>query len=107
MVTTLSELIRERDGRPAAIEFMATQLRRRPSVRGLNHLIELNIDENDADRRRQRDLRVLQELFSALLRDRARYRCHECGFEAQLLHWHCPSCRAWASIKPVKGLQGE
>lgn len=107
VVMMLSELIRERDGRQAAIEFMASQLRRRPSVRGLNRLIELNIDDNDADRRRQRDLRVLQELFSALLRDRARYRCHECGFEAQLLHWHCPSCRAWASIKPVKGLQGE
>ncbi|MGD8709534.1 MAG: lipopolysaccharide assembly protein LapB [Ectothiorhodospiraceae bacterium] len=106
-VMLLSELIREAEGRQAAVEFMASQLRRRPSVRGLNRLIELNIDEKDPDRRRQRDLRVLQELFTSLLGDRPPYRCQECGFEAKLLHWHCPSCRSWASIKPVKGLQGE
>jgi lipopolysaccharide biosynthesis regulator YciM len=107
VVMKLSELIAERDGRQAAIEFMATQLRRRPSVRGLNRLIELNIDDNDPDRRRQRDLRVLQQLFTALLADRLPYRCRECGFEGRMLHWQCPSCRSWSSIKPVKGLQGE
>lgn len=107
VVMKLSELIAERDGREAAIEFMATQLRRRPSVRGLNRLIELNIDDNDPDRRRQRDLGVLQLLFTSLLADRLPYRCRECGFEGRMLHWQCPSCRSWSSIKPVKGLQGE
>lgn len=107
VVMKLSELIQAREGRQAAVEFMASQLRRRPSVRGLNRLIELNIDENDPDRRRQRDLRVLQELFTALLGDRMPYRCRECGFEARQLHWQCPSCRQWGTIKPIRGLQGE
>ncbi len=107
VVTKLSEVIAEQDGRQSAIEYLASQLRERPSVRGLNRLIELNIDDGDPDRRRQRDLRVLQQLFTALLADRLPYSCRECGFEARMLHWQCPSCRAWASIKPVKGLQGE
>ncbi|PWG63465.1 lipopolysaccharide assembly protein LapB [Sediminicurvatus halobius] len=107
VVMKLSELIQAHEGRQAAVEFMASQLRRRPSVRGLNRLIELNIDDNDPDRRRQRDLRVLQELFTALLGDRMPYRCRECGFEARQLHWQCPSCRQWGTIKPVRGLQGE
>jgi len=107
VVMKLSELIQAREGRQAAVEFMASQLRRRPSVRGLNRLIELNIDANDPDRRRQRDLRVLQELFTALLGDRMPYRCHDCGFEARQLHWQCPSCRQWGTIKPIRGLQGE
>ena len=82
---------------------MAEQLRQRPSVRGLRRLIELNLDEADSDRRRQRDLAVLHELFDALLAERPAYRCRACGFEAKRLHWHCPSCRDWGTIKPIKG----
>ncbi|MDR8231199.1 N-acetylglucosaminyl transferase, partial [Acinetobacter baumannii] len=21
--------------------------------------------------------------------------------------WHCPSCRSWATIKPIRGLDGQ
>ena len=107
VLMTLSELIDEQQGRKAAIEFLATQLRERPSVRGLDRLIALNITDDDSDPRRQRDLKVLRELFAALLSDRLPYRCVDCGFEGRQLHWQCPSCRALASIKPQRGLQGE
>ncbi|MDR8268187.1 hypothetical protein, partial [Klebsiella pneumoniae] len=23
------------------------------------------------------------------------------------LYWHCPSCRSWATIKPIRGLDGQ
>lgn len=107
VIIALSEVIEQDDGRDTAVEFLAAQLRTRPSVRGLNRLIELNIDVNDPDRRRQRDLHVLRELFRALLSERLPYRCIECGFEGRQLHWQCPGCRAWASIKPRRGLEGE
>ena len=107
VILKLSQCIEARDGRKAAIEFLAAQLRERPSVRGLDRLIELNISDEDSDRRRQRDLKVLRELFQALLGDRLPYRCVQCGFEARQLHWQCPGCRAWASIKPRRGLEGE
>jgi len=107
VVMKISELITERHGRKAAVRFLAAQLRRRPSVRGLNRLVELSIDDTDSDERRQRDLRVLRDLFAALIGDRTPYRCHACGFEARQLHWLCPTCRAWGTIKPTKGVQGE
>ena len=107
VIMKLSECIESRDGRKAAVEFLATQLRERPSVRGLDRLIELNISGDDEDRRRQRDLKVLRELFQALLGDRLPYRCVKCGFEARQLHWQCPGCRSWSSIKPRRGLEGE
>ncbi|AGY91697.1 hypothetical protein SPICUR_03525 [Spiribacter curvatus] len=107
VIIKLSELIETDEGRGAAVEFLATQLRARPSVRGLNRLITLNIDSDDVDHRRQRDLQVLRELFQALLADRLPYRCVECGFEGRQLHWQCPSCRSWASIKPRRGPEGE
>lgn len=107
VLIVLSKMIDEQQGRKAAIEFLATQLRERPSVRGLDQLIALNISAEDTDPRRQRDLKVLHELFSALLGDRLPYRCVECGFEGRQLHWQCPGCRTWATIKPQRGLEGE
>ncbi len=107
VIMKLSEVIETTEGRKPAIEFLAEQLRDRPSVRGLDRLITLNISDDDRDRRRQRDLRVLRELFAALLVDTPPYRCIECGFEARQIHWQCPGCRAWATIKPRRGLSGE
>ncbi|RZU98813.1 lipopolysaccharide assembly protein LapB [Spiribacter vilamensis] len=107
VIIKLSELIEADEGRSSAVEFLATQLRARPSVRGLNRLVELNIDAGDADQRRQRDLQVLRELLQALLANRLPYRCVECGFEGRQLHWQCPGCRSWASIKPRRGPEGE
>ncbi|MDW1339670.1 hypothetical protein, partial [Klebsiella pneumoniae] len=31
----------------------------------------------------------------------------KCGFTAHTLYWHCPSCRSWATIKPIRGLDGQ
>ncbi|WP_348253780.1 hypothetical protein, partial [Salmonella enterica] len=30
-----------------------------------------------------------------------------CGFTAYTLYWHCPSCRPWSTIKPIRGLDGQ
>ncbi len=30
------------------------------------------------------------------------YRCEKCGLHGETLHWQCPSCRAWGSVKPVE-----
>lgn len=35
------------------------------------------------------------------------YQCDECGFRQQNLIWHCPSCQAWASFRPVIELKME
>lgn len=29
------------------------------------------------------------------------YRCDQCGFSGNHLHWQCPSCRHWESVIPV------
>jgi len=28
-------------------------------------------------------------------------------FDAKLLHWQCPGCKHWATVKPVFGVAGE
>ncbi|MFV8835207.1 lipopolysaccharide assembly protein LapB [Aquisalimonas sp. APHAB1-3] len=105
VILALAERIRHDHGEDAAAGFLVDQLRARPSVRGLNRLIELNLSR--AEQAGGADLEVLRELFHALLRDKPGYSCRNCGFSARTLHWQCPSCRKWATIKPIQGVEGE
>jgi lipopolysaccharide biosynthesis regulator YciM len=44
-------------------------------------------------------LALLQALDGAL-KNRQRYRCAACGFEARNHAWHCPACQGWDTYPP-------
>ena len=101
----MADLKREREGTDAALEFMAAQLQRRASVRGLDRLLELELlASGEAE---TRHLRILKVLTGALLADRPVYKCRHCGFPAKSLHWQCPGCKQWSTLKPIQGVAGE
>jgi lipopolysaccharide biosynthesis regulator YciM len=104
-VLTLTELIAERDGTQAAIDYLSASLHKRPTVRGLDRLVQFVLAT--ADERGRDHLLLLKEFTAKLLEDRAIYRCSQCGFTGKLLHWQCPGCKAWNTVKPIHGIQGE
>ena len=87
------------------MEFMAAELQKRASIRGLDRLLQLELAECGEEETRH--LRILKVLTGALLADRAIYKCRHCGFPAKSLHWQCPGCKHWSSIKPIHGVEGE
>ena len=101
----LAEVLRQRGDEQEAAERIASSLRERPSVRGLDHLIELHLVNSQGVARD--NLLILKELTRRLLEEKLPYRCSHCGFKAKTLQWHCPSCKKWASIRPVQGVIGE
>jgi lipopolysaccharide assembly protein B len=103
----LADLKHDRDGTPGAIEFITDQLRRRTSVRGLDRLLELELENADADAEKGAHVSILKSLTGELLSDQPIYKCLHCGFPARLLHWQCPSCKHWNTIKPIQGVEGE
>ncbi len=102
---TVADLKREHEGTNAALEFMASQLQKRASVRGLDRLLELELAASGEAE--SRHLRILKVLTAALLADRPIYKCRHCGFPAKSLHWQCPGCKHWNTIKPIQGVEGE
>jgi lipopolysaccharide biosynthesis regulator YciM len=101
----LADLKHSREGAPEAIAFISEQLRRRTSVRGLDRLLELELEQADAEKGAH--VSILKDLTGELLSDRPKYKCLHCGFPARLLHWQCPSCKHWNTIKPIQGVEGE
>jgi len=102
---TLTDLIAQRRGEEAAAEFITSELRKRPSVRGLERLLAYALEQ--AHGRTRESLITIRELTGKLLEDRPVYKCMHCGFVGKSLHWQCPSCKQWNTVKPIHGVEGE
>jgi lipopolysaccharide biosynthesis regulator YciM len=102
---SMAEIIKRKLGDKEASEFIIQHMKSRPSVRGLDYLIDLNI--SNMDDKTRGNLIVLRDLTKSLLVDRSVYICGKCGFKGKTLHWQCPSCKCWNSIKPIRGVTGE
>ncbi len=89
------------EGDAAAAEFLASQLLQHPSLLGLSQLIGLQLGCSEGKSRQ--DLALLQGLAERLLASRPAYRCGHCGFAGKHLHWNCPGCKHWGSIKAIGG----
>ncbi len=101
----VADLVRQAQGEQAAAELVIRYLRKRPSVRGLDKLIELQLHSGQGEL--QENLLILKELADKLLQEKTPYRCRNCGFGSKALCWQCPGCKQWNSIRPVQGVSGE
>jgi lipopolysaccharide biosynthesis regulator YciM len=43
----------------------------------------------------------LSVFLKKLQEKKIEYVCTRCGYDSHAIQWHCPSCRNWASMKPV------
>jgi len=99
LVAAVAEDMARTEGDMAASEFLAKQLVEYPSLRGLTQLIGLQ--RNTSDKLARPDLELLQGLGQRLVAIRPAYRCGHCGFAGKHLHWQCPGCKHWGSIKAI------
>jgi lipopolysaccharide biosynthesis regulator YciM len=81
--------------------FVLQHIQRHPSLRGLLYLIDLHLDHVDTKGRD--NLLILRGVVEALVLEKRPYRCTSCGFMAKRLHWQCPTCHGWSTIRPLKG----
>ncbi len=87
------------EGSESARIFLSTELREHPSLNGLSKLIKLQ--QVDLTGKVRKNLDELLNLVDILIKQRTAYRCDHCGFSGQQLHWHCPGCKYWGTVKPL------
>lgn len=102
----LAQILEQREGIDAAQNYVTRQLERHPTMRVFHKLIDYHINEAEEGRAKE-SLGVLRHMVGEQVRSKPRYRCQKCGFTAHTLYWHCPSCRSWSTIKPIRGLDGQ
>ncbi|MBD2781525.1 lipopolysaccharide assembly protein LapB [Xenorhabdus szentirmaii] len=102
----LADIIEKRDGRDIAQNYINRQLERHPTMRGFYRLMDYHLVDAEEGRAKE-SLLLLRNMVGEQIRTKPDYRCHKCGFTSRSLYWHCPSCRSWDSIKPIRGLDGQ
>ncbi len=104
LVLKLTDFLIEEQGEAAAGRYLVETLNSKPSVRGLDHLIELKADGH-LDAESSDD--ILRAVTTRLMSKQPAYRCNQCGFSGHTHHWQCPSCRKWSTTKKIHGVLGE
>ena len=99
LLDTVFQQTLDAQGAEAAYTLVRDELRRNPTLLGLDRLLEAQIIAA-ADPERRRDLELVRNLVHGHTRRLARYRCENCGFKARQFHWHCPACGGWETYPP-------
>ena len=90
----------EGHGAVAAYELVRDELRRNPTLLGLDKLLEAQLLAAPPERRQ--DLEMMRNLIHNHTRRVARYRCDNCGFKARQFYWRCPACGGWETYPPKR-----
>jgi len=90
----------EMGGVEASYKMVRDELRRNPTLLGLNKLLESQILLAPPERRA--DLELIKNLVHGHTRRVARYCCDSCGFKARQFYWRCPGCGGWETYPPKR-----
>ena len=93
------------ENKSQAEQFLIGQLRIHPTIKGFKELIKMQLGGMQGESKEH--LQVLFELIDHLAQVKHKFLCRQCGFSGHQLHWQCPSCKSWGSVKPIHGLEGE
>ena len=90
--------ILEQQGAQPAYQMVRDEMRRNPTLLGLDKLLEAQL--LDASVHRRHDLELVKNLVHQHTRSLAMYKCDNCGFRARQHYWHCPACGEWETYSP-------
>jgi len=104
LLLSQTDVIRDEHGLEAATRYLAEALTLRPSVKGLDHLIELKLEGGPET---ESGDEILRAVAQKLLARQPSYRCTHCGYAGHSHHWQCPSCKNWSTTRIIRGVLGE
>ncbi|HTO43726.1 MAG TPA: lipopolysaccharide assembly protein LapB [Burkholderiales bacterium] len=105
LLNSVFQAVLERDGPTGANQLVRDELRRAPTLLGLDKLLEAQLLEAPFERRH--DLELIRNLIHPHTRSLALYRCDNCGFKARQFYWHCPACHRWETYPPRRSEERE
>jgi lipopolysaccharide biosynthesis regulator YciM len=98
LIEVVFKAVIELDGVEAAKQLVVEELRRNPTLLGLDKLLEARM--MDAPANIWEELSMVKNLVHGYTQKLARYQCGQCGFKARQFYWQCPGCSRWESYPP-------
>ena len=90
----------EEIGEEAAYLLIRDEVRKTPTLVGLDKLLEAQIAHAPPERRQ--DLQLMKSLVHSHAAALSAYLCTSCGFRAKQFYWQCPACGGWETFPPKR-----
>jgi lipopolysaccharide biosynthesis regulator YciM len=98
LIEVVYKAVLELDGVDAAKQLVSNELRRTPTLLGLDKLLEARLV--DAPANLVTELSMVKNLVHGYTQKLARYQCSHCGFKSRQFYWQCPGCSRWETYPP-------
>lgn len=98
LLEVVFKAVLELDGVAAANQLVTDELRRIPTLIGLDKLLEARLMTAPPEVRPE--LSMVKNLVHGYAQKLARYQCTQCGFKARQFYWQCPGCSSWETYPP-------
>lgn len=92
IVVAVARLRSDADDTAGARRVLIDFLSKQPSVGAMTELVALSPEE---------EVKGLREPLEQMRQQLPDYRCAQCGFTGNRLHWQCPGCRSWDTVRPL------
>jgi len=93
-------------GSEAAYRLVRTELKRNPTLLGLEKLIDARF-HLVTDPERRDELVLSRTILQSYTQRLARYHCESCGFRARQFYWRCPACGGWETYPPRRAEESD
>lgn len=100
LLQVLFKAVLKQEGAEAANALVHDELRRMPTLLGLDKLLEAQLLVVPPEIRE--DLSFVRNLVQRYASRLSRYQCSHCGFEARQFYWQCPGCHQWETYPPKR-----
>ena len=100
LLEVLFKAVLKHEGVEAANTLVHDELRRTPTLLGLDKLLEAQLLVVPPEIRQ--DLSFVRNLVQRYASKLSRYQCDHCGFEARQFYWQCPGCHQWETYPPKR-----
>jgi lipopolysaccharide biosynthesis regulator YciM len=98
LLEVVFKAVLELDGVEAANQVVINELRRTPTLLGLDKMLEARMLVVAPEY--QSELAMVRDLVRGYAQKLARYQCSHCGFKARQFYWQCPGCSQWETYPP-------
>ncbi len=117
LFNALLDAVGQAEGPDAAWQFARRALQQRPSLLGLDRLLQTQLERSDRSEARRSDpggdagprgwiadddAVLVRSVINRPAQRLGRYTCRSCGFRAKRFYWQCPGCNAWETYLPKR-----
>ncbi len=99
IVNAAAVIVEILEGPEAAEQFVKDELVKRPTLRGLHKWAEIELNKSKSKEKDK--IRIIVDMLAKVIDMNPLFVCKLCGFKGKDMHWQCPGCKSWSTVKPI------